>query len=296
MPSQPHLTNSALAAAYVFTFWTVLRAWPLPTTWQSYALLLLGLVAALAWFANLRRYRAVADTPTAKIASSPLGVVEWSGRGICLPGDVLTAPLSGLPCLWYRFRRERRVGDRYVHEDSGTSFDTIAINDGSATALVDPDGAEVITSRHRSWLDGDYRNIEWLLLKDDTLYALGEHVHIEGAQAGADREALGELLAEWKKDKEWLLRRFDKDGDGELNDTEWEAARQAAMATLRADEAQQQPSQGWPMLRRPRDGRLFIIADRAPRQLARHYALWAWVHLAVLVLAMVAFRVKSGAG
>ena len=296
MPNQVHVTNSAVAAAYALAFFTVLRAGALPNPWQGYALLLVGLVAALAWFANLRRYRAVADTPTAKIASSPLGVVEWSGQGICLPGDGLCAPLSGLPCLWYRYRRERRVGDRYVHEDSGTSFDTIALNDGSTTALVDPDGAEVITSRHRTWLDGDYRNTEWLMVQGEPLYALGEHVHVEGTQASADREALGDLLAEWKKDKEWLLRRFDKDGDGELNDTEWEAARQAAMATLRADEAEQQRSQGWPMLRRPRDGRLFIIADRSPRQLSRHYALWAWVHLGVLVAAMAAFRVQSGAG
>ncbi len=295
MPSQPHVTNSALAGAYAVAFGGVLRLWTLPVDWQSYVLLLTGMVAALAWFANLRRYRTVADTPTAKIASSPLGVVEWSGHGVRLPGDGLAAPLSGLPCLWYRYHRERRVGDRYVHEDSGTSFDTIALNDGSTTALVDPDGAEVITSRRRTWLDGDYRNTEWLLLQGEPLYALGEHVHVEGTQAGADREALGDLLAEWKKDKEWLLRRFDKDGDGELNEAEWEAARQAAMATLRADAAEQ-PAAGWPMLRRPRDGRLFLIADRSPRQLARRYALWAWAHLAVLAIAMVAFRLKSGAG
>ena len=295
MPNQVHLSNSALAAAYLLGFWAVLRAWPLPNSWQGYALLLLGLVAALAWFANLRRYRAVADTPTAKIASSPLGVVEWSGQGICLPGAILTAPLSGLPCLWYRYRHERRVGDRYVHEDSGTSFDTLAINDGSATALIDPDGAEIVTTHHRVWLDGDYRNTEWLLLQGDLLYALGEHIHLEGAQASTDRQALGDLLAEWKRDKEWLLRRFDKDGDGELNEAEWETARQAALATLRADAAEQ-PTAGWPMLRRPRDGRLFLVADRSPRQLARRYALWAWAHLAVLAMAMVVFRLKSGAG
>ena len=194
MLSQLHVTNSALAGAYVVAFGAVLRVWPLPVGWQDYALLLTGMVAALAWFANLRRFRTVADTPTAKIASSPLGLVEWSGHSVRLPGDGLAAPLSGLPCL-----------------------------------------------------------------------------------------------------KEWLLRHFDKDGDGELNNAEWEAARQAALATLRADAAAQ-PAAGWPMLRRPRDGRLFLIADRSPRQLARRYALWAWAHLAILAMAMVVFRLKNGAG
>ncbi len=295
MPSLPQLSNPALAAGYLIAVWLGFRAWNLPDGWLPYGLGLLGVVAALAWFANLRRYRAVADTPTARIASSPQGYVEWSGRGIFLPGERLCGPLSGLPCLWYRYRRERKVGDRYVLDDSGTSFDTIALTDDSATALIDPDGAEIVTARRRSWLEDDYRNTEWLLLEGEPLYALGEHTHLAGVESGPDKDALGQLLAEWKRDKAWLLCHFDKDGDGQISLTEWEAVREAALNSLQADASERHSPPGWPMLRCPHDGRLFLVADRSPRQLARRYAVWAWLHLAVLAAAVTAFWFKTGA-
>lgn len=55
--------------------------------------------------------------------------------------------LSGLPCLWYSYRVERRNGDRWEYVESGISHDTFGVSDGSGQLLVDPDGAEIITSR-----------------------------------------------------------------------------------------------------------------------------------------------------
>ena len=59
------------------------------------------------------------------------------------PGDGLVSPINGLPCLWYRYRVERKNGDHWEHVESGASHDTFGISDGSGQLLVDPDGAEI---------------------------------------------------------------------------------------------------------------------------------------------------------
>jgi len=108
--------------------------------WQiSFALV--GLTSFWAWFANLKRYRTVADTPTSRIASAPQGYIELVGRGSQPPGDNLISPVNGLPCLWYRYRIERKNGDRWEYVESGISHDTFGVDDGSGSVLVDPDGA-----------------------------------------------------------------------------------------------------------------------------------------------------------
>ena len=39
----------------------------------------------------------------------------------------LTSPISGLPYLGYRYRIERKNGDRWDHVESGMSHDTLGI-------------------------------------------------------------------------------------------------------------------------------------------------------------------------
>jgi hypothetical protein len=41
------------------------------------------------------------------------------------------------------------------------------------------------------------------------------------------------------------------------------------------------------LLRKPRDGRLFLVASEAPERLAQRYRLWAWGHLFILVGALI---------
>ncbi|MHB1054034.1 MAG: hypothetical protein ACYCZT_13365 [Thiobacillus sp.] len=67
------------------------------------SLVLVGITSFWAWYANLKRCRTVADTPTSRIASAPQGYIEIVGRGKQPPGVSLVSPLTGLPCQWYRF-------------------------------------------------------------------------------------------------------------------------------------------------------------------------------------------------
>ena len=261
--------------------------------WQI-SFVLVGLTSFWAWYANLRRYRTIADTPTSRIASAPQGYVELVGRGQQPPGDGLVSPISGLPCLWYRYRIERKNGDRWEYVESGTSHDTFGVCDGSGQVLVDPDSAEILTSRKQVSSAEGYRKTEWTLIEGETIYVIGEHVTLGGPNAMLDKKAdLATLLAEWKADKSALLARFDADRDGEISLEEWERARQAASVEVDRAHLDIRLKDGIHLMRKPAHGRPFLIANREVAALGRHFRLWSWLHLA-LMLATLAGLMLTG--
>jgi len=255
--------------------------------WQiSFALV--GLTSFWAWFANLKRYRTVADTPTSRIASAPHGYIELIGRGSQPPGDNLISPVNGLPCLWYRYRIERKNGDRREYVESGISHDTFGVDDGSGSILIDPDGAEILTSRKQVSTSGDYRKTEWTLIEGDTIYVIGDHVTLGGPNAMLDKKAdLATLLAEWKADKTTLLARFDTDRDGEISLDEWERARQTASDEVDRAHLDIRLKDGIHLVRKPPHGRPFLIANREVTALVRHFRLWSWLHLVLTMAALI---------
>jgi len=261
--------------------------------WQI-SFVLVGLTSFWAWYANLRRYRTIADTPTSRIASAPQGYVELVGRGQQPPGDGLVSPISGLPCLWYRYRIERKNGDRWEYVESGTSHDTFGVSDGSGQVLVDPDSAEILTSRKQVSSAEGYRKTEWTLIEGETIYVIGEHVTLGGPNAMLDKKAdLATLLAEWKADNSALLARFDADRDGEISLEEWERARQAASVEVDRAHLDIRLKDGIHLMRKPAHGRPFLIANREVAALGRHFRLWSWLHLA-LMLATLAGLMLTG--
>lgn len=255
--------------------------------WQI-SLTLVGLTSFWAWHANLKRYRTVADTPTSRIASAPQGYIELVGRGQQPPGANLVSPITGLPCLWYRYRIERQHDNRWEHVESGVSYDTFGLSDGSGQLLVDPDGAEIITSRKQVSNSGGYRKTEWTLIEGETLYVIGEHITLGGPNAVLDKKAdRATLLAEWKADKATLLARFDADRDGEISLDEWERARHAASAEVDRAHLDIRLKDGIHLMRKPAHGRPFLIANREVTALVRHFRLWSWAHLALIMAALV---------
>lgn len=246
---------------------------------------LIGLSSLYAWYVNLRRFRAVADTPTSKAASAPQGYVELLGRGAHPPGEKLRSHLTGLPCLWYRYRIEEKRDDKWHYLDSGESSDTFGMRDGTGMMLVDPDDAEIHTTNKSTWLQDHYRKTEWTLIEGETIYVLGEHVTLGGASAELNiKQDVSDLLSEWKRDRSALLKRFDLDGDGEIDLNEWELARRAAHREIEKKHCEIRLQDEVHLIRKPRN-RLFLIANQTPEQLVSRYRNWAWVHLALLLIA-----------
>lgn len=249
---------------------------------------LMALISLFAWMSALRRLRAVRDTPTSRVASAAQGYVELIGRGHPLAGAPLLSKLSALPCLWYRYQVERRDSDNKWHtEDRGESQDSFLLDDGSAVCVIDPFGAEILTQHKDVWRRGDYRYTEWKLLDIDALYVIGQFRTLGGGTMDAHPgEELKAVLAEWKQDSKTLHARFDLDGNGVLDMKEWALARQAAKreAQKRVAEVRAMPDTHYMV--QPHDGRLFLISNLPPAQLARRYGFWAWGHLLIFFTAL----------
>jgi hypothetical protein len=242
------------------------------------------------WLRSLRRLRAVADTPTARIASAAQGYAELRGRGEPFGGQPLLSPLNQLPVLWYRLVTERRDSEgRWRHERSEESDASFLLVDASGECTVDPEGAEMLVQRREVSVSGELRLTQWSLLRHDPIYVLGDF-HTQGsAEAGFDEAArMRELLEDWKADRQSLLARFDLDRDGQIDLREWELARAQARRQARRerDAALALPPQH--QVRAPADGRHYLISDLDPGRIVRRYRLWAGFHLTVFLGAAAA--------
>ena len=248
-------------------------------------------VAFVAWLLSLRRLLMIGGTPTSKIASAAQGYVELVGRAQPHPAGALRSRFTLLPCVWYQYTVDQREADGRWHRiESGRSDDSFLLDDGSGVCLVDPENAEILPRQTEVMMKGaDYRYTESLILPQEQIYAIGEFSTIGGETVDLNLERdVGELLAEWKRNKPVLLERFDLDKDGQISEKEWMLARSQARRDVHKthDEIRSQP--GTNMLHQPRDGRLFLISNVSPEKLQRRYSLWAWMHLAVCIGAVAA--------
>jgi len=120
--------------------------WPL----ASLAAVGFGAVSFVGGFRSMRVQRLIRDTPTARIRSLAMGLVEL--QGVVRGRSRVSAPFSGRPCAWWEVelqtlqRSRRGMGHWHtVHrEHSGHPFH---LEDDTGNVLVYPEGAR-ITAGH----------------------------------------------------------------------------------------------------------------------------------------------------
>ena len=73
--------------------------------------------------------------------------------------------------------------------------------------------------------------------------------------------------------------------DGEIDLPEWEHARLEAQKEVRKRHAEGYAAvtEGVHLMRKPRDGRLFLLACALPEKLGRRFAFWSTVHLVFFI-------------
>lgn len=263
--------------------------------------LMLGLGAALALaclvglVSRLRRLGMVENTATSRLRSAAQGYVELEGRACLLPGEPIRAPLSGRRCAWWAFRVDARGeigGDSrssaWEVMDRERSEAIFCLDDDTGRCIVDPDGAEVLGASARTWygnsrrpsahdvperwgLNKRYRYTEWRIDEDTPLYAAGYLLSPPGAEAQGVEEEAADLLRAWKRHRESLLQRFDRDGDGDIDLGEWELARQQARREAEAGRRDAAMPARISVLARPADGRPFVLAAGGQQDLRRRW-------------------------
>jgi E3 Ubiquitin ligase len=101
-----------------------------------------GVVFFFGGFRDLKRRRLIQNTPTARIRSMAMGVVEVNG--LIEARSTVFAPFSGRPCAYWQVEIAVRNGRRHswstVHRNS--SGHPFFLHDETGTALVYPKGAE----------------------------------------------------------------------------------------------------------------------------------------------------------
>lgn len=299
----------------------VLQAGP-PAFWLA---LLAAAGAALAAFVYafvcLRRVRVIEDTPTAKIRSAAQGYGELSGTAQLMDGAPIVAPLTGKTCAWYRYKVEK-LGDKHSHVvDSGESDELFLLLGATGRCVIDPEGATVVTRHKEVWFDhrypsrkrgghgglfgllvgrvgSRYRYTEERLRAGEPLYALGMFKSVGGGAESFDSEAeVRELLRLWKGDRHKLLRRFDANGDGEIDLQEWEAVRRAAHRQVRREQSQRSVAPPTHVMSKPVHGaRPYLLSALSEEELVRRFrrsaagSLIAFLLLGSIGVWMVAVR------
>jgi hypothetical protein len=287
------MTTSGLLGTSVYAGVAIMQLALLAVAWKLgqreawlFCLGGIAVLALLSWVALLRRRHAITGTPTSRIATAAQGYVELQGQGLPLDINPLHSPLTGASCLWYRYQVEQRKNnDEWELLEQAESHTCFVLDDGSGQCLVDPEGAEILTHHRKRWNDGDCRYVEWTLRPQDKVYVLGNFVtqHAsQGLDASADVKA---LLAEWKRDQAALLRRFDLDHDGQIDQREWALVRRMAQheTEKRHRELRQQPDLH---LVRHTSAGLFLISNHAPEKLARRFLWLAACQLTCFLLAL----------
>jgi hypothetical protein len=275
--------GDAAAGASAFEFWLV----SLVLAGLAVFLLRRGLDAF--W-----RLRTIADIPTARIRSAPQGYVELAGQALAQSGPV-SAPLTRLPCVWYRFKVEERKrsgkNDHWVTVDQGEAKSPFLMDDGTGRCLVVPAGADLhFRARdvwfgaarrpsgppERGWLvfTRRYRYTEERIVDGEPVYLLGR---FETPRRGPEERGrlARHLLSAWKRDPA-RMQSFDRNGDGEISVAEWEDARAKARRVAERSERRVQAEPPLPRVLRTGDPRHpFVISTLGERALLGRLRLWA---------------------
>lgn len=283
--------------------------WVLQLDQAHYWMLLLGtaigaVVALFAFASGLHRTRIIEDTPTAKIRSAPQGFVELEGWSKLIPGPTIVAPLTGLPCVWYRY-----VIEEYRSSGKSSSWHVIQreisehlfhLDDTTGQVVVDPQGATVKTNVRDRWrgssrwptqgkqknsfLGGRYRYTEERIPQEVFLYALG----LFRTQGVGYQESLAtevrDLLTQWKKDPD-KMKAFDTNNDGTVDIQEWESAQEKAKKTALLNRAKDSTLLPVNVLSKPHNNRQPYILSMYPQdELTQRYRWQKYLGMLFFVL------------
>jgi hypothetical protein len=253
--------------------------------WAMLAMLVLCLGSVIALFIFIRHGRIMQDTPTSKIRSASQGFVELEGRARSLDDKPLRAPGSGRECVWYEYLVEKKSND-WEEVARDTSIYSFYVDDGTGVCAVDPEVGKVITRKKQVWTVGDRRYTERLIAENEMIYCLGQFETDQGgSRAEVIKIGVRVLLNQWKQDRSALLKRFDLNGDGDVDMGEWNQAREAAIQQVKAEAADDYvPTQHHNLVKPFNKSHPYIISSIPQDELTSRYKYYTFGLLGLFLL------------
>ncbi|MGK2943857.1 MAG: GIDE domain-containing protein [Desulfuromonadales bacterium] len=190
-------------------------------------------------FIHLKRH--IENTPTSKVRSVAMGLVEVHGRTKRL--YALVAPMTQSACAWYRLRKYRMdKNDNWKQvKEINSNHVPFQVDDGTGLVVVDPAGAAVKASVRQTGYPGrspltftafgsgngdGEKWIEDVIYEGTSIYVLGyARPTREGRMSLRERTII--KLRQLKLDPR-AMQRYDTDGNGVVDETEWQGARNDA--------------------------------------------------------------------
>lgn len=290
------------------TYPEFIRAVQSPHFWAGFIPAVLAAGGSLiGLFRQLSHLRLIADTPASLIRSAAQGYVELQGVTRMMDGDPIIAPLSGQRCVWYRYTVDEKAedGGEWRTVERGVSDAIFHLDDGTGRCVIDPDGAEVIPSSTQHWRGhsrrpgalprqrdfwdrfsaaGRYRYSESRIEEGEPVYVIGFLRGLASADPGTTDDAIRQLIRRWKQEPNALRRRFDADGDGIISPAEWDTAlRQAEQEVLMNWHTAPRDAE-LNLMRKPADGRPFLLSTVPEQVLKRRYRRRAWLSAALFLM------------
>ncbi len=258
--------------------------------------LLAGFVASFLFWSGLhyiRLKRKIENTPTSKVRSLAMGMVEVHGRA--RRQYALVAPMTQSACVYYRLRKYRRDKNNKwkLVQDVDSSHVSFLVDDGTGCVAVAPQGASVKTKTRQSGtpgqspltftavnnMDENEKWVEDIVYDGTTLYILGFAQPLR-AERRSLRDRTVEKLRELKLDRN-ALHRYDADGDGQISEDEWQQARsdaeQTALKEHLAEGTERKRQEEHVVITHPPQSSMpFVIAEAVSEaHLVRNYGLFS---------------------
>ena len=245
-------------------------------------------------FVLLRKKRLIENVPSSRIRSVAMGFSEIVGTA--REREMLIARLSGMRCVYYRFKIEKEVSDskgrrRWSTVEQGQSSQWFYLEDPTGRIVVDPEGADAVLrqsfqkiERDGGWFSRRMRYTEWRLIDGQRAYVLGTVYKLRNL-AEESRVELTERLRGLKADRD-RMKQFDTDKDGSVSAEEWQGAVQAVKMEMLKEKAAAPPEEpGDDLVIGKGSGETtFVIADRGEKSLVR---MLAWKVAAAMLLGFI---------
>lgn len=260
----------------------------------SAALMTLGFI--LDFFKLSKLKHLINDLPTSKLRSVSAGLVEVKGK---ITGkQVFISPISGAECVFFRYRKYKKVRTRNkeywsVSEIGEGIPSKCYIDDGTGIIALNLKNAEIkvkspenYTSTYKEMEAGFVPSFFSNVKYEEEIIQTGESVYVIGTAVPERRSIqFGEFLSEAKKNQ-INVARFDIDGNGILDQQEWELAVPELRNDFRKKVLDNGQSYGL-ILDKDKDSNLLIVATEREEKILSKIKWRVPVYLVLGILSFV---------